>query len=421
MSTLDIRSFGAVADGQTVNTVAIQQAIDACRPGDQVLIAGGVYVSGALFLKSDMSLCIAEGAMLLGSDDLADYPVCRYTFEGREKDCYASLINTVDIRDTTSADPWYEDGFIREVDKRLNNIIIEGKGTIDANGSILRRKQLAEAKGERGRAIALRNVDGVVIRDVTVRHAPAWCVHPIFCTDVTLENVTIRTKFAPDGSRYDMVNGDGLDPDSCRHVRVTGCTIESQDDCIAIKSGRDEAGRVLGMPTEDVVIQDCTFRYGFGVAMGSEMSGGIRNVLVQDCVFEDTFSIASVKAPRGRGGFIENVTYERLRHTNSSTEHQDCRWFRGAIYVDQFYSYEDFDAAAKEPVSDGTATIRDITFRDIEISTVAGNAIYLMGLPEQPLENITLTQVEASGKRGMIVGNVHGLHMENVDVCGGAL
>ncbi len=433
MSTYNIKDFGALGDGVTLNTAAIQAAIDACDKNGRVVIPRGTYLCGPIFLKSDMTLYLEEGATLLGSGDMADYPLYRYRFEGREQLCHASLIQTADIRDMTGenavresavredtfsfyGEAAWETGYIAEESKRLKNITIEGKGTIDANGSALRRQMLDAGIGIRGRAMALRNVDNLVIRDVTVRHSPAWCVHTIYCRNVLLENVTICTKYAADGTRYDVHNGDGFDPDSCKNVTVRNCTIESQDDCIAIKSGRDEEGRRVGISTENVLVEDCTFRYGFGVAVGSEMSGGVKNVLVRNCIFEDTHSLGSVKAPRGRGGVIEDIVYEDIRHTNYKAEHKDCKWFRGAILVDQFYSHAEYDLNEKEPVGEGTSLIKNIVFRNITTATKAGNAIYLAGLPEQYLENIQLINVNAHGKTGMIAVNIKGLMTENLQV-----
>lgn len=414
MQIYNVRDYGAAGDGVTLDTLAIQRAIDECAPGGQVLLPKGIYLSGALFLHSDMHFCVEEGAVLQGSDEVKDYPLCPYGFEGRKGRSYASLINTADIRETTPEDPWYETGYITCGDRRLRNLVIEGGGVITANGTVLMKKELEENQGYRGRALALRNVDGLIIRGVTVRHSPAWCVHLMFCTDVLVEGVTICTKYSPEGESYDVFNGDGLDPDSCRNVTVRSCTIESQDDCIALKSGRDAWGREIGVPTENVLIENCVFRYGFGVAMGSEMSGGIRNVTVRDCVFEDTYSLASVKAIRGRGNYVRNITYERLKHYNHSLEHRDCRWFRGAIYIDQFYSHEEYDPSQAEPVSGETPEIRGVTIRDIESETIAGNAIFLQGLPEMHLKEITLKNVRARGLTGLTLINADSVVMENV-------
>lgn len=414
MKLHNILDYGAVPDGLTLNTRAIQAAIDHCGPGETVLVPAGTYLTGAIFLHSDMALRLEEGAILLGSGDTADYPLCPYSFEGRKGMSYASLINSVDVLEAQPGDPWYETGHITDPDRRLHDVTIEGAGIISANGTVLMHKELEEKRGFRGRAIFLRNVDGLVIRGVTVRHSPAWCVHMQFCTNVLLEDVTVRTKYSPEGEKYHVFNGDGVDPDSCRDVVIRGCTIESQDDCIAIKSGRDEWGREIGVPTENVLIENCVFRYGFGVAMGSEMAGGVRNVLVRDCVFEDTYSLASVKAIRGRGNYIEDITYERLRHYNHSLEHQDCRWFRGAIYIDQFYSHEEYDSDAAEPVTEGTPVIRNIVLRDIETETIAGNAIFLQGLPERHLDGVRLENIRARGKTGLTVVNADGVVMKDV-------
>lgn len=397
----NIIEFGAVADGKTVNTEAIQKAIDACTEGGKVYIPAGTFLSGAVYLKSGMTLYIEEGGILLGSADPSDYPLMKYRFEGREEVCYASLVNTKE-------------------EATLRDIIIEGRGTIDANGNILIGQELAENKGIRGRAVCMRNVQGLYLKDITVRQSPAWCVHLIYCRDVSVNHVTIHTKYDADGNRYGKIyNGDGLDPDSCSNVAIFNCVIASQDDCIAVKSGRDEEGRAVGVPCQDIRITNCTFKSGFGVAVGSEMSGGVRNVLVQDCRFEDTYSVASIKAPRGRGGVIENIRYEDCVHRNRSQEFEDCKWFRGALYVDQFYSHETFDPEKEEAFSDGTAVLKNICFKNITLDTSAGNAIFLAGLPESPLRNIRMEKIHATGKYGMKAQNIDGLTMQEVEVKAG--
>lgn len=396
-TVLSIEDFGAVGDGHTLNTRAIQACIDACPPGGGVCVPEGVYVTGALFLHGGMTLHLRADATLLGSGELRDFPVMCYRFEGLQTDCYASLINT-------------KEG-------AHQNITIAGPGTLDANGAALRKLQLAENRGKPGRAICIRNTEGVYLRDVTVRQSPAWCVHIIYCDNVSLDRVRVHTKYDAQGNCYDgIVNGDGFDPDSCRHVRVYGCAFATGDDCIAIKSGRDEEGRAVARPTEDVLVTDCAFDSGLGIAVGSEMSGSVRDVLVRDCVFRDTFSIASVKAPRGRGAVVERVRYENCTLVNTDTGHRDGRWFRGAVNVDMFYSHDEVDIHTPLPVDDGTPCFRHITFENITVDTVGGNAIYLSGLPERHLEDIRLVNVMARGRYGMKAYNVDGLYMENVEV-----
>ncbi len=388
---LSIVDFGALGDGETLNTKAIQAGIDALEKGGRLVVPKGVFVTGALFLKSHMILSLEQGAVLLGSSETKDYPPFTYRWEGREQLCYASLINT----------PQGEE---------VEDIAIEGQGTLDANGVALFENEMAEKKAMRGRAICIRNADGVYLKDITVKKSPAWCVHMIYSKNITLNNIKIHTKYGH------IFNGDGFDPDSCQNVTVFHSMIMSQDDCIAIKSGRDEEGRRVGIPTENVRITNCDFNSGFGVVVGSEMSGSVRNVYVGDCRFHNAYSVCSLKGPRGRGGVIENVMYENCTFLNESTEHTDCKWFRGAIMMDHFYSHEDFDPDEEEPFGEDTPKIRNVVIRNIVAETVAGNAIFLCGLPESKIENITLENICAKGKFGMKAMNVDGLLMKNVQV-----
>lgn len=398
MSVFNILDFGAVADGRTVNTEAIQAAIDACGKDDTVLIPAGHFRSGALFLKSHMTLEIAEGACLRGSDETADFPVMTYRYEGVERLCYASLLNT--------------EGAPHE------DISIIGKGTIHPNGEALYEKELSEKAGMRGCAVCIRNTDGLVIRDVTIREAPFWCLHPIYCNNILIDGVSIYTKYNEKGELLDMINGDGIDLDSCSHARIVNCRLESEDDCIAIKSGMNVAGRRVGIPSTDIVIENCTFHSGFGVAMGSEMSGGISDVVVRNCTFTDTFSIATLKAIRGRGASVRNVRYENCTMDNQNTDVKACKWFRGALYLDGFYSHETFDPEAEEPVDESTPIIENITFENITLSTVEGHAVYLCGLPERHFQNIRMKNVKAHGPHGLYVKNLDGFEMEDCEITG---
>lgn len=398
MTVYNIVDFGAVGDGVTVCTAAIQRAIDLCGARGTVLIPAGRFISGALFVKSNMTLYLEEGAYLVASGDIRHFPLMGYPFEGTDGICYASLINT--------------DGAPHE------NITIEGHGTIDAAGSVLYRAELDEAKGKRGRAVCLRNTAGVTIRGVTIRHSPAWCLHLLYCRDVVVEGVSIHTKYDEAGNRYRLHNGDGMDIDSCRDVTVRNCHIASQDDCIAIKSGRNAEGRRVGIPSRDIVIENCTFGSGFGVAIGSEMSGGVENVTVKNCAFSNTFSIASIKAIRGRGGYVRNIRFEDCTHFNHSTEYGDTQWFRGAIYVDGFYGDVKFDADTPHAISEETPIVDNIHFKNITTETIAGNAVYLCGLPERPFTRVTLENVQARGRFGMKVKNMEALRLIDTVVVG---
>ena len=240
----------------------------------------------------------------------------------------------------------------------------------------------------------------------------------IYCRNVYIHQIQIHTKYDEDGNKYGIHNGDGIDIDSCKNVRIADSLIASQDDCIAVKSGRDAEGRRVGIPSEYITIEDCVFKSGFGVAMGSEMSGGVKDVLVRRCTFENVFSIASIKAIRGRGAYIKNIYYENCSLVNHSTEYRDTKWFRGAIYVDGFYGHEKFDADTPAAVDEGTPVVDGIYLKDITVDTVAGNAVYLCGLPEMPFRNIYLENVTAHGRYGIKVKNIDNLQMINTEISG---
>lgn len=397
--SMDVRDFGAVGDGKTNDTLAIQAAIDNCPINGKVILKNGTFLSGAITLKSNMTLEIAAGAKLLGSPCASDYPVSVYRFEGIEQECYTSLINN----DTSGG--------------RAENIRITGNGTIDANGEKLFSEEMKEKAGKRGRAICIRETDGIYIKDVTVRQSPAWCVHTIYSNNVVLNNVKIFTKFDEEGRRYKGIyNGDGFDPDSCMDVTVIGCVIGSQDDCIAIKSGKDREGREIGIACEDILIRNCRFISGFGVAIGSEMSGCVRNVTVENCTFENTYSIASIKAPRGRGGMVENVLYRACTHYYNENEFTDCKWFRAAIYIDRFYGIDEFDPDVYKTFDEETGIFRNIVFEDIESKTAAGRAVYIVGLPESKIKGVTMRRLKASGSSGMVIKNAEDIVLEDIDI-----
>lgn len=394
MTIFNITDYGAKADGKMVCTKEIQRAIDLCEKGGTVYIPKGEFITGAIFLKSDITLRI--DGKLIGSGNISDFPVMGYPYEGLDQLCYASLINT--------------DGAPHK------NIAIEGVGEINANGKAIFNAELSDKRVKRGRAVCIRNTDNLTIRGIKIRQSPAWCLHLIYCRNVLIENIEVHTKYDENGIKYEMHNCDGIDIDACKDVKIKNSIIASQDDCISVKSGRNEEGRRVGIPSENITIENCAFKSGFGVAMGSEMSGGVKDVFVRNCTFENVYSIASIKAIRGRGAYIKNIHYENCSLVNHSTEYGDTQYFRGAIYIDGFYGDKEFDADTPTEVNEGTPIVDEIYFKNITVDTTAGNAIYMCGLPEMHFKNIYLENVKAHGKYGMKVKNIDNLQLINVDV-----
>ncbi|RPJ41588.1 MAG: glycoside hydrolase family 28 protein, partial [Chloroflexi bacterium] len=238
--------FGAVGDGQTLNTAALQAAIDGCaaRGGGTVYLPAGRYLTGSLFFRDHITLHLDAGAVLLGSQDPADYPIISNRWEGVEQPTYAPLL-------TGSG---------------LENITITGRGTIDGQGDPWwRAKHMNTLAYPRPRLIGFTGCRGVMIEGVTLVNSPAWTVHPVRCENVNLHGITIINP-------PDSPNTDGINPDSCRLVRISDCYISVGDDCIAIKSGTQNDHRLTAC--RDITITNCTLERGHGgVVIGSEMSG----------------------------------------------------------------------------------------------------------------------------------------------------
>lgn len=308
-----ITEFGAVADADC--TAAVAKAVAAChaKGGGRVVVPAGVWVTGAVHLKSNVNLHLAEGATLRFSPEPAKYlPVVLTRFEGIECMNYSPLIYAFE----------------------QENVAITGKGTLDGSANwetwwawnhkakgqptmqVPARRKLDD-QGTAGVPVAERvygeghylrpnfiqpyRCKNVLIEGVTIINSPMWEIHPVLCTNVTVRGVTVRSL---------GTNNDGCDPESCRDVLIEDCLFETGDDCIAIKSGRNNDGRRVGVPSENIVIRRCTMKDGHGgVTMGSEISGGVRNVFVSDCTMDSPNLDRAIrfKSNAVRGGVIENI------------------------------------------------------------------------------------------------------------------
>lgn len=310
----------AVGNGKVLNTAAIQRALDDCRPDECVYIPDGNFLTGALDMKSNTELRLSKKAVLTGSSEAKDYlPKIHSRFEGTERECYRSLINTGTLD--------------RNGGYNCENVIIRG-GTIYGGGQKL-RKSIIDAEREalqaelrakgasdeeiysynvtsrfpgfaRGRLFQIANTKGVVIADVTCGFSPSWNVHMIYSDDITTCGCKIRSK--------GISNGDGWDPDSSTNCILFDTEFDTGDDCVAIKSGINPEGNVVNKPTEHVKVFDCkTIGYGHGICIGSEMSGGVNDVTFWNCDVYDTFNGIFVKAPEERGGYVKNFSVYNCR------------------------------------------------------------------------------------------------------------
>lgn len=313
--TFTITEYGAVADNPGfLNTKVINSTIDLCssKGGGVVLIPKGTWHTGPIVLKSNVNLHIAEGAVLLFTTDVTQYPIVLTRWEGMDCNNTSPMI--------------YAYG--------QENIGITGKGTIDGgasranwwgmprltavpgkelrgrpllmewseNSTPVEKRIMGPADNLRPQLINLYKCKNILIQDLNLIRPAFWTIHPLLCENVTVKGVTITTEGAP--------NGDGCDPESCKNVLIEGCFFNTGDDCIAIKSGRNNDGRKWNAPSENIIVRNCRMQNGHGgVVIGSEISGGYRNLFVEDCEMDSPTldRVIRIKTNNCRGGVIENV------------------------------------------------------------------------------------------------------------------
>lgn len=377
---LNVKNFGAKGDGKNNDTNFIQACINACPNNSRVLFPRGTYYTGPLFLKSNITIELAEGAHLLGDTDRNHYPILpgmttttdekdEYnlgSWEGNPLDCFASIITGIGVTNTK----------------------IIGRGIIDGNAQNsdwwvdVRTRRIAW----RPRGVFLNKCKDVSFQGVTVTNTPSWNLHPYFSENIRFINMNLI-------SPKDSPNTDGCDPESCKNVDIIGVYFSVGDDCIAIKAGKIYMGRKYKKPSENFNIRNCSMNFGHGaVVFGSEMSGGIKNINVSQCLFNQTDRGLRIKTRRGRGkdAVIDGITFENIKMNEVLTP----------LVVNMFYfcdpdghsEYVQTEEAL--PVDDRTPYIGKFKFKDIECTNVNVAAGTFYGLPEQPIESIELENVQ---------------------------
>jgi glycosyl hydrolase family 28/pectate lyase-like protein len=397
---VNILDFGAVGDGRTLCTAGIQGAINACAAagGGKVFVPPGKYLTSPIFLKSNLEFEVLAGATLLGCTNFTDYPTIPGWWEGLERTVYASMITGIN----------------------LENVAITGQGTLDGQGAVWleawgRTEELRKKHGLMGREpenppgsplpwprpriINLYRSRKVVIRGLTIHDSPSWTVHPVMCEDVHIEGLTIIN---PPHSW----NTDGIDPESCRNVRISGCYISTGDDCIMLKSGYKQIPGKPFLPSENIAVTNCVFNAGgCGVGIGSETAGGVRNVAISNCVCDGTTCGLYFRTARGRGNVVENVSAANVVMRNLEDT---------GIILSMFY--EDEDRSTLHPVDVRTPVFRNFHCSDIVLDG-AKRAVLVEGLPESPIQRLSLDNVLVSAaEKGISCYQVHGFSLSNAVV-----
>jgi polygalacturonase len=441
--TLSIKKYGAVSDGTTLNTKSINRAIEALskKGGGVVLIPSGLWLTGPVVLKNNVNLHLAAGATLLFTADKNEYPLVEANWEGLPQMRNQSPISA----------------------SNASNIAITGKGIIDGNGDVWRavkidkltesqwKKKVASGgvvsddkktwypsegfvKGSkmqnpgvissekdaafyqsikdflRPNLLLLTSCKYILLEGVTFQNSPAWCLHPLMCENLTVRNVFVKNPWYAQ-------NGDGIDAESCKNVLIENSVFDVGDDALCMKSGRDAEGRKRGMPIENVIIRNCTvYAAHGGFVIGSEMSGGARNIYVNNCTFVGTDIGLRFKTTRGRGGIVENIFIKDIYMKDIPAE---------AILFDMYYMAKDpvaLSGEKRELPKVEFKTVDETTpqFRNFHISNVycngAEKGIFLRGLPEMHVKDIVLENMVLQAKNGIDVQEASGITFKNIKI-----
>ena len=376
------RAFGAIGDGVADDTAALQRAIDLLPEGGRLVVPEGTYHTGPLILKSHMTLELQSGATLLGKTDKAAYPIFPAmaedldggaplhfgSFEGLARDMYASLITAEYARD----------------------IRIIGPGKLDGNAQNADWWQtFKDDPVARPRVLFMNRCEGVTLHGVSVSNSPSWHLHPYYCKDVAFLGVSVT---APKNSP----NTDALDPECCDGVEIVGCRFSVGDDCIAIKSGKLALYRMCPASAVRHTIRNCLMSFGHGaVTLGSEISGGIRELSVSQCLFRETDRGLRIKTRRGRGKScdIDEIEFDNIRMEGVVTPIVMNMWYR---CVDPDGDSEYVQGRAPLPVDERTPRLGRFRFSNMECLDAQAAACYCDGLPERPIDEVTFENVSVT-------------------------
>jgi polygalacturonase len=393
----NVCDYGAKGDGVTKDTAAIARAIDACSAagGGRVVFPKAVFLTGPIHFKSNVELHLEkEDTTILFSTDPADYPVVFTRWEATECYNFSPLIYARDVQ----------------------HIAITGTGTLDGQGrawhawagrarpAIDRLREMGEvgtpvdqrrfgtvADGLRPQMIQFISCRDVRLDGVFVTGAPFWTIHPVYCEDFVVRDVTLVTR-GP--------NTDGINPESCKNVLIERTFFSTGDDCISLKSGRDKDGRVVGKPCENITVRDCLMVNGHAaVSIGSEMSGSVRHVRVERCEARGTDRLIRFKSQRGRGGVVEDIVVENCRGRNL---------LKQAIEITLLFS----PRLPPEPFSERTPVFRNFTFRDLDCDGTP-QAVLVKGLEESLVSNLRFTRVNVRAQQGVQVNHGADIRFDN--------
>lgn len=441
--TINILRYGAKADGVTLNTTSINKAIDALnkRGGGVVLVPAGMWITGPVVLKSNVNLHLQRNAVLQFTKDFTQYPLVEANWEGlpqMRNQSPISATNATNIAITGfgvidgGGDAWRMVKKDKLTETNWKKLVASGgvlsedkktwypsesslKGSTYKNPGALSPDKTPRFYQEvkdflRPNLLLLTRCSRILLEGVTFQNSPAWCLHPLMSEHLTVRNIQVKNPWYAQ-------NGDGIDVESCRYVLIENSVFDVGDDGICIKSGRDAEGRKRGMPTQDVIVRHCTvYAAHGGFVIGSEMSGGAKNIWVDNCTFIGTDIGLRFKTTRGRGGVVENIWINNIAMKDIVGE---------AILFDMYYAAQDpiaLSGEKREPPKVETLPVTEETpqFRNIHVNNVvaygAEKAIFVRGLPEMNINNIVMQNMIIQAREGLDMTEGSNITLRNVQL-----
>jgi len=443
--TLSIQDCGGIGDGKTLNTTAFAEGMKrlSALGGGTLNVPFGVWLTGPFEFQSNINLHLEKGALIQFTPDFNAYPLVKTFYEGIESyRCQSPVTarNLVNIAITGqgsingSGQAWRPLKKAKVTDTYWKNVVKSGGVLKNETYWLPSEKALHGERWATGEAgifsgtptekdynsikdylrpvmISIIGCKNVLLEGVLFENSPNWNIHPLMCENVIIDGIYARNPaFAQ--------NGDGLDLESCKNAIIVNSTFDVGDDAICLKSGKDAQGRKRAMPTENVIVNNCLVLQGHGgFVVGSEMSGGVRNISVSDCMFIGTDVGLRFKSNRGRGGVVENIYVNHIAMTDVIND---------SFLFDLYYGGKSVSEAMEDgslnkgssvvvPVTEETPVFRNIFVRDI-VSRNAGRAMFFNGLPEMKISNIHVENMEITAKLGAELSEADGVQFKNVHI-----
>ncbi|MBF4471397.1 glycoside hydrolase family 28 protein [Flavobacterium sp. HJJ] len=442
-NSVNIADFGAVNGGTVLCTKAFADAIDAVskKGGGKVIIPPGMWLTGPIILKSNIELHAQRGALIKFSTDKNLYPIIQTSFEGLNTWRCISPIYGKNLENVAftgngvydgSGEVWRMVKKGKLTESQWNDFVKSGgvlndkktswypseqyvKGNQNADQNVradLKTKEQFEEIRDflRPVMVSIQNSKRVLFDGPVFQNSPAWNIHPLMVEDLIIRNTTVRNPW------YSQ-NGDGLDVESCKNVLVENSSFDVGDDAICIKSGKDKDGRDRGVPCENIIIRNNIVYHGHGgVTVGSEMSGGVKNMHVSNCTFMGTDVGLRFKSNRGRGGVVENIFISDI-YMNSipSQAISFDLYYGGKSIAEKLAEGETNTVTTAIPVDEKTPQFKNIVIKNIYING-AQQAVFLQGLPEMNLENIEISNLTGKADKGFSIIDANGIKLNNINL-----